>query len=107
NLATAMAKFFDDPAVTVVVKQINSRRVYITGQVAKTGLYGMTDHMTVVTLITVAGGLPEFAKKDDIGIFRMVNGKIKRIRFNFDDYSKGKHMEQDIELKPGDKVIVR
>jgi polysaccharide export outer membrane protein len=104
--AYVAGKFFDDPTINVAVKQINSRRVYITGQVGKPGPYVLTDHMTVLQLITVAGGLAEYAKKDNISVLRTVNGKPTRIKVNYEDLMDGKKLEQNIELKPGDQVIV-
>ena len=103
----ASAFMQDDPAVTVQVKQINSRKVFIVGAVAKPQAYALTDHMTVLNLITIAGGLQEFATKDDIGVLRIVNGQPKRFKVNYEDIAKGKNLAQNIELKPGDQVVVR
>ena len=57
----------------MVVKEINSRRVYITGQVAKPGPYNLTSPMTVVQLIAFAGGLLEYADAKKIVIMRTEN----------------------------------
>lgn len=106
NLAEAASKYIEDPNVTVVVKAINSRKVFITGQVAKPGPYPLAGPMTVLQLITTAGGLQEYAKPDDIAILRTVNGKPTRIRFNYKDVMRGKNLAQNIELKPGDQIVV-
>ncbi len=63
-------RFIEDPAVTVIVRQINSRKVFITGQVARPGAYPVGTRLTVVQLIAMAGGLTEFAKSKDIVILR-------------------------------------
>lgn len=101
------SNYMQEPSVTVAVKQINSRKVFITGAVQKPGAYPLADHMTVLNLITIAGGLQEFANNDDIGVLRTVDGKAKRFRVNYDDISKGKNLAQNIELRPGDQVVVR
>ena len=106
RLTEAAAKLFEDPNVTVVVKQINSRKVYITGQVSKPGPYALTSPTTVVQLIAMAGGVAEYAKAKNITIVRVVNGKQQSLRFNYDEVEKGKKMEQNILLLPGDTVIV-
>lgn len=111
NIAKGLSNgnFKEDPVVTVVVKQINSRTVFITGQVAHPGPYPLLDHMTVSQLITIAGGVAEYAKSDKIGIFRRDNGQTVRIPFNYKSFSAGKtpkDLKQNIELKPGDQVIV-
>ncbi len=108
-LTTAFSSYQQDPTVTLVVKQINSRRVFITGEVGKAGAYPMTEHMTVLTLISLAGGVSAYAHKDNISVMRMVNGVTTRIvKVNYDDIVDGKlsALKQNIELKPGDTVIV-
>jgi polysaccharide export outer membrane protein len=90
----------------VVIKTINSRKVFITGQINKPGPYPLMQPLTVLQLITTAGGVLEFADAENIGIVRTVNGKPTRFRFNYKEVSKGKKLEQNIELKPGDQVIV-
>jgi polysaccharide biosynthesis/export protein len=99
-------KYFEDPSVTIVVKTINSRRVYITGSVNKPGTYPLTAPTTVLQLIAMAGGLTEFAKENDIAVMRTENGKPMRYPFKYKDVAKGKNLKQNIELKPGDTVIV-
>jgi polysaccharide export outer membrane protein len=62
SLTKALAKYQEDPNVTVVVRQINSRVVYITGAVGHSGAFPMTDHMTISNLISLAGGVADFGK---------------------------------------------
>ena len=99
-------KLVEDANATVVVKQINSRRVYITGSVTKPGAYQLTGPMTVVQLIALAGGLVEFADGDKIQIMRTEKAAQVAFRFNYKRFSEGKNLEQNILLKPGDTVIV-
>jgi polysaccharide export outer membrane protein len=100
-------RFVQDPTVAVVPKQINSRRVFITGEVAKPGPYPLTSSMNVLQLISTAGGLNEYAKKKDILVMRTENGKTVNFKFNYDEVSHGKNLKQNIDLKPGDQVLVR
>jgi polysaccharide export outer membrane protein len=99
-------KLLEDPTVSVVVKAINSRRVYITGQVGKPGIYPLSDSTTVLQLIAMAGGVGEYADSKKIQIVRTENGKPTSHKFNYQDFVKGKNVSQNIELKPGDTVIV-
>jgi polysaccharide biosynthesis/export protein len=96
----------EDPTVTVAIKTINSRKVFITGSVAKPGPYPLTSPTTVLQVIAMAGGLTEFANQSKIAVMRQENGKLVRYPFNYKDVAKGKNLEQNIELKPGDTVIV-
>jgi polysaccharide export outer membrane protein len=99
-------KFVQDPNVTVVVKQINSRKVFITGMVAHPGPYPLMSSMTVLQLISSAGGLLEYADEKKIMIMRPSLGGVTNFMFNYKDMINRKNMKQNIELKPGDTVIV-
>ena len=97
-------KIYVDPNVTVNVVDYNSRVVYITGTgISKPGPYPLLTTLKVSELIAKAGGLRDFAKSRDILIVR---GKT-RFKYNDDEVSKGKNLDQDIQLQPGDHVNVR
>jgi len=106
-VAKSASKFIEDPNVTVVVKQINSRNVFITGGVTRPGPYPVSGQMTVLQLITVAGGLTEFADAKNIRILRTENGQTTFLKFNYNEVQDGKKLEQNIVLKPGDSVMVK
>ena len=99
-------KLVEDANATVVVKQINSRRVFITGSVTKPGVYPLTGPMTVVQLIALAGGLLEFADGEKIKVMRTENAATVAFPFNYKRFSEGKNLDKNIQLKPGDTVIV-
>jgi polysaccharide biosynthesis/export protein len=104
---TALAvRFVQDPNVTVIVKEIRSRRVFITGQVSKPGPYMLMAPTTVLQLISMAGGLQEYAKRDKIVVMREEKGSPVRYQFNYDWVMQGLNLRQNIELKPGDTVVV-
>jgi polysaccharide export outer membrane protein len=106
KVAEAAKKWVTDPVATVVVRQINSRRVFITGMVAKPGPYPLFQATTVLQLISLAGGVLEFADASNIVIVRNENDRQISLEFNYKDVSKRKNLWQNIELKPGDTVIV-
>ena len=106
KVSAAASKFVEDTSVTIVIKAINSRKVYITGNVAKSGPYNLSGPTTVLQLISMAGGLLEFADSKNIVITRVENGSQKLYAFNYKDFLKKKNVKQNIELKPGDTVIV-
>jgi polysaccharide export outer membrane protein len=99
-------KYIEDPSVTVVVKQINSRKVYITGEVNKPGPYPLTGPTTVLQLLSIAGGVKEYAHLKKISIVRNENGKPVSFRFNYEEVINQKNLKQNIALKPGDTIIV-
>ncbi len=99
-------KYVEDPNVTVVVKQINSRKVFITGEINKPGPYALMAPMTVMQLLVVAGGLRDYAHAEKITIMRTENGKPVSLLFNYKEFVKNKNLKQNIDLKPGDTIIV-
>jgi polysaccharide export outer membrane protein len=100
------SRFLEDPSPTVVVKEIHSRQVYITGQVEKPGPYQLTGTTTVLQLIAMAGGLREFVDGKNIIVVRNENGSQQTYPFDYQDVLKRKYFRQNIELKPGDTVVV-
>ena len=100
------SKLMEDPTVTVVVKSINSRKVFITGLVSKPGGYPLTAPISVMQLISMAGGVHEFADTKNITIIRVEGGQQVAYPFNYKDVVRRKNLKQNIELKPGDTVIV-
>jgi polysaccharide export outer membrane protein len=101
-------RYVSEPVATVVVRQVNSRKVYITGLVARPGQYQLTPSMTVLQLIATAGGLQDFAKSREIRVVRNENGKPVNMRFDYDEITKNpdKAAQNNIELRPGDTIIV-
>ena len=103
--------YTDPPAITIQVKVINSRRVYITGAVGKPGPYPVTGSMTLIQLISMAGGLQEFADAKNIMIISATlkdrNNQPLTMKANYKDALAGKNLlRNNPELRPGDQVLV-
>jgi polysaccharide export outer membrane protein len=105
-LTTAFAKFVEAPNVTVIVRQINSRQVFVLGEVVKPGTYPLTAPTTVLQLLAQAGGPTPYAKKNEIAVVRTIDGRTTRHVFSYNDVIRGRKVEQNIPLRPGDTVIV-
>lgn len=105
-LMTQAKRFIADPNVAVVVRQIHSRKVFITGHVERPGSYPLGGPTTVLQLIALAGGLREYADSKHIVIMRSDSGRSVSLPFNYNDISKRKNLQQNVELRPGDTVIV-
>jgi polysaccharide export outer membrane protein len=107
RVAEKAAKFVTQaPIVSVVVRQIHSRSVYITGRVLKPGSYPLSGPLTVVQLIALAGGLGEYANKSRIVIIRTEQDRQVSYKFNYNDVANRRALDQNIALRPGDSVIV-
>jgi polysaccharide export outer membrane protein len=106
QLASTAKRWVQDPNVTVIVRQINSRAVYITGRVMHAGRYPLTGATSVLQLIAMAGGLDEWANGQNVIVMRAgPNGMVSR-RFNYKAVVEHEDLAQDIQLQPNDTVIV-
>ena len=101
-------EIINEPNVTVNVSQVHSKKVYISGDgINHAGVYDLVVPTHVSELIALMGGFREWANKKKIRIIRVgPDGKPTTFKFNYVDVSHGKHLEQNILLKPGDQVYV-
>jgi polysaccharide export outer membrane protein len=107
EVAKTATKFVRDPSATVIVKAVNSRRVYVIGEVANPGAFPISANMNVLQALAEAGGLLEHADRGDIVIVRNENGTERRYKFDYDDVVRGRDTKQNIKLLPGDTILVR
>jgi len=105
-LEKAASKFIAEPDATVIVREVRSRKVYVLGQVARPSQVPLNSDMNVLQVLTAVGGVLEYADKGGIVIVRVENGRERRFKFNYNDVVKGKNVQQNIQLQPGDTVIV-
>lgn len=106
NIAEGLKKFMNAPQVTVTVTEINSRRVYVTGEVTRPGAFPLLPNMTVLQALTSAGGFTQFANTKKIYVLRSENNKQERHPFNYREVVKGNRPEDNIVLQPGDTIVV-
>lgn len=102
SIAEGLQKVMVHPEVTVQVERVNSKKYYIQGEINRPGAYPLVIDTTVLEALVNAGGFRDFANTKKIVVLR--NGE--RLKFNYHEVTKGKHMEQNILLKPGDQIIV-
>jgi len=105
-LTEKLENFLSEPEVTVIVLESRSKNFYIIGKINRPGNYPLKPDMTVLQAISVAGGLGEWADRDNIRIIRKSGDKEKVIPFDYDEVILGKNLEQNIMLKPNDTIIV-
>jgi polysaccharide export outer membrane protein len=105
-ISEGLKKYITNPQVTVSVSEINSRRIYVTGEVTKAGAYQLLPHMTVLQALSGSGGFTAFARVKNIYVLRTENGKPVKVPFNYKEAIAGKNPEQNIELQSGDVVVV-
>jgi polysaccharide export outer membrane protein len=103
-LMDKLKNFVNEPQVTVIVRSIRSRKVYLVGEVGHQGTFTINGDMTALELLAAAGGVGPFAKADAIYILREQNGKKIRIPFHYKKAVAGK--SENVTLQPGDVVVV-
>jgi polysaccharide biosynthesis/export protein len=94
------------PVVTVSVKQPESKKYYILGEIQKTGEYPLFKELTLLQAFAIAGGFTEWASKKEIMLIRREGGKNHQMRLNYKDIVRGKNLKQNILIQPNDTIIV-
>jgi polysaccharide export outer membrane protein len=102
EVSKALTKYVKQPLVTITVQQVGSKQYYMDGQIMKPGEYPLVVPTTILESISKAGGPQLFANTKKIYVLR----GSKQIKFNLKDVLHGKHMDQNINLEPGDHVVI-
>jgi polysaccharide export outer membrane protein len=105
-IETGLKDYVEGPFVTVTVKDPQSKKFYILGEVTNTGEFPLTKNLTVLQAFAIAGGFTEWASKKEIMLLRKEDGKEKIYRINYTNIIKGRDIEQNMELKANDTIIV-
>jgi polysaccharide export outer membrane protein len=105
EVTAKLKKYIQDPNVTVTVQGINSKKVYLMGEVGRTGPLEMTPGMTLLQAIGTAGGLSPFANAKKIYILRIVDGKQQKIFVQYKQALRG-DLSLNLPLNPGDTIVV-
>jgi polysaccharide export outer membrane protein len=106
TIAEQLDQYIKGANVTVVVSQINSKKIYLLGAVKKEGTIAYTYRMTVMQALSEAGGLTDYAKRKKIYVIRIGGKKENRLPFDYDAVVKGGRSETNITLEPGDTIVV-
>lgn len=96
--------FVRRPQVTVMVKEFNSKRIFVFGDVSKPGSFSYEEGMTIVAAISAAGGFNRTAARNGVNITRLIDGRETRVPVRVDDIINGS--EKNFVLQPGDIVFV-
>jgi protein involved in polysaccharide export with SLBB domain len=96
--------FMRDPQVSVLVKEYNSKKVFVFGEVQKPGTFAFEDGMSIVQAVTLAGGFTRSAAQNSTSVTRRVNGQEVKVRVTVQDIALGK--APNFTLEPGDIVYV-
>ncbi len=108
EIAGKLKDFKENPSVAIVVKEVNSYAVFVLGEVTKPGKYSLKSKTTLLQGITIAGGFTQVAARNKLVVFRFgENGSgEEKYKASYDDIVLRDGSKQNIELKPGDTVVV-
>ncbi len=101
-----LSEYITNPDVTVIVAVINSKRVYVIGEVPRPGPIPMVQPLRVLEVISIAGGFNTFADKNNIRILRNSGNEVIEYRFDYEAFLRGGNPEANMYLMPGDTVVV-
>ena len=105
QLVSRLSDFVPTPEVSVIVREVHSRKVAVVGAVKTAGRYELKSPMTVLEAIALAQGFTDFAARDRIVVLRQSGGTTTRIPFNYRKIADG--MEQEnFFVRPGDIIVV-
>jgi polysaccharide export outer membrane protein len=107
ELRTALKSYVQEPRVTVIVREVNSSRVFITGEVANPGAYPLRGRVSIVQAIALAGGFTDFADRDGIVVLRRGAQEGDYIPVSYTQLVDAPDKNEPLILRPGDTIIVR
>jgi len=96
--------YLRDPQVSIFVKEFNSKRIYVMGQVEKPGVFAYEDDMNILRAIILAGGPTKLAAKRNVLLTRKTADGETQIEVSIEDVGRGQ--AENIALKPGDIIFV-
>jgi polysaccharide export outer membrane protein len=106
EIGKRLEKFIPDPAVSVAILKIGSQRIYVVGKVQKPGEFPVGRYVDVLQALSMAGGLTPFADANAIRVMRREGTKQVALPFEYNRVVRGDKVEQNIQLRAGDVVVV-
>ncbi len=98
--------YVPDTPVSVMVLQVNSPKVYIIGKVNSPGMYIMGHHMSLTQALALAQGFNPFAETDSVLLIRGSGTNQITYTYDYDDLARGRDLMQNVQLLPGDTIVV-
>ena len=108
EISAGLKSYMENPTISILVKEVNSYQLYVLGEVNKPGKYPLKSKTTLLQGITVAGGFTAMAARNKIVVFRFSkDGEgLAKLKASYDDIVVRDGSVQNIELMPGDQIVV-
>ncbi len=108
DISDRLKSYMENPTVSIVIREVNSYSIFVLGEVVRPGKYPLKSKTTLLQAITLAQGFTAVAARNKIVVFRL--GKdaegLTKIKASYDDIVLRDGTKQNIELKPGDQIVV-
>jgi len=106
EITKRLEKYIPSPVVTVTLMKVAGNKIYVIGKVSKPGGYNVGGYVDVMQALSLAGGLATYASANSIKVLRRENGKQISLPFKYSQVEDGENLQQNIQLKSGDVVVV-
>lgn len=107
TITERVKEYQDGAVVSIIVKEINSYKIFVLGEVVKPGVFILKAKTSVLQALALAGGFNQFASKNKVVVIRSrKDGSTEKIRININEIVKEGSMDKDIVLMPQDTIFV-
>jgi polysaccharide biosynthesis/export protein len=109
DIEKALAKYIQDPVVTVVVTGFNgplSQQIRVVGQATRPQALPFRDRMTLLDVMIAVGGITDFAAGNKATLVRSAGGKISQYALRLEDLVRAGDITANVEMRPGDVLII-
>jgi polysaccharide export outer membrane protein len=106
ELESRLARYIPDLVSTVTVIAVSGNSIFVIGQVNNPGTFVMNPVLDVMQALSLAGGTTPFASLKNIRVLRRESGNQTALRFDYTAVAEGRSLEQNIQLRSGDVVVV-
>ena len=96
--------FLKRPSVSVLIREYNSKKIFIFGEVAKPGTFPYEEKMNIIQAVLLAGGFTKAAAKNSANVTRIIDGQERKIKVAVQDIGVG--IEKNFLLQPGDIIFI-
>ena len=109
DIEKALAKFIQDPIVTVIVTGFvgpYDSQVRVIGQAARPQALQYREKMTLLDVMIAVGGITDFAAGNKASIVRNVDGKQQQFRVRLESLIRDGDISANVEVLPGDILVI-
>lgn len=109
DIEGVLETYIRQPIVTVMVGGgvgPYREQIRVVGEATSPQALSYREKMTLLDVMIVVGGLTEFASGNDAAIVRVVDGEQKSYRVRIDDLLKDGDITANVDMLPGDILII-